>query len=295
VIGMILVTGATGTIGSEVVERLVRRGAKVRAMTRNPSRATARPGVEVVQADFEDSASLVRAVLGVTTLFLLSAPAPALPRHDRAMLEAARSAGVDKVVKLSAIGTAEGFAEGTVGGWHRPGEEALRAGNWTWTLLRPSGFTSNALRWAEAIRGGHPVPNMTGDGVQGLVDPRDVAAVAVEALLSAEHAGRTYTLTGPALLSVPDQAAILARTLGRAVETVDVPPDTAREQLLASGVDSAFVDIALRGAELVRAGGNRILTDDVERVLGRPPGTFEGWAVDHRTVFLGEPAAGADR
>ena len=127
--------------------------------------------------------------------------------------------------------------------------------------------------------------NLTGNGMQGVVDPRDVAAVAVEALLSGDHEGRTYTLTGPELLSVPDQAAQLAAELGREVRVVDVPLEVGREQMLAAGMDVSVVDVAIRGAALLRTGGAATLTADVERVLGRPAGTFRAWAREDRDSF----------
>jgi uncharacterized protein YbjT (DUF2867 family) len=286
---MILVTGASGTIGSEVLRRLAGTGEVVRAMTRDASRVRTSPGIDIVHGDFEDPASLAQAVAEATTVFLLAAPGSWIARHDLAMLDAARAAGVRKVVKLSAIGTdaMDHLNEGrhSPAGWHLPGEQAVQASGMAWTLLRPSGFASNALRWADAIRAGDPVPNMTGTGTLGIIDPRDVAAIAVEALISSKHEGQTYTLTGPELLSVPDQAARLEEVLGYPVKTVDVPLDVAREQMLAAGMDSSVVDVAIDGRKFVRAGGGATLTDDVERALGRAPTTFEAWARDHRDAF----------
>ncbi|MEV6868011.1 NAD(P)H-binding protein [Streptosporangium subroseum] len=287
---MILVTGATGTIGSEVLRLLVRRGARLRALSRDPARLhlPVETDVEVVQADFEHPDSLHRAVDGVESVFLLTAPGARVPEHDLAMIDAACSAKVRKVVKLSAIGGAE---QGTGRGarpsdWHDPGERALAAGGLAWSALRPSSFASNALHWARMIQAGEPVPNMTGTGTQGAVDPRDVAAVAVEALLTDELNGAAHTLTGPDLVSVPDQVATLAEELGRPIETVDVPPGAVREQMLAAGLDPSVVDVAVRGYQLVRAGGNAVVTGDVERILGRPARTFRIWARDHRSAFL---------
>lgn len=98
---------------------------------------------------------------------------------------------------------------------------------------------------------------------------------------SSAHAGQTYTLTGPDLLAVPDQAAALQRLLGRPVTTVDLPLDVAREEMLASGMGSSVVDVILTGSGWARAGHNAVLTDDVPRLLGRPATSFEAWALDH--------------
>ncbi len=278
---MILITGATGTVGSGVVRLLAARGERIRALTREPARASVPAGVQVVRGDFGDRDSLETAADGVTALFLLSAPGPSLAAHDLAMLAAARTAGVRRVVKLSAIGT----GEGRVGSWHLPGERAVRESGLEWTLLRPSAFASNTLGWAAQIRTGEPVPNLMGTGAQGVIDPRDVAEVAVRALTTADLTGEVRTLTGPEPLSVPDQAARLEKVLGRTVTCVDVPLDTARRQMLAAGTDPAFADVVIDGAGYVHAGRNATITDDVEWILGRPPGNFDAWARDHRAAF----------
>jgi uncharacterized protein YbjT (DUF2867 family) len=277
---MILVTGATGTIGKTLVGLLAAAGEPARAMTRDPARATFPAGVEAVYGDFTDADSLLSAVKGVDTVFLLSA---ALSDHDRALLSAAGSAGVRRVVKLSAIGTDD--PDLPTADLHRPGEEAVLAGDWNWTLLRPSSFASNTLGWAAGIRAGEPVQNLTGDGRMGIVDPRDVAAVAAAVLTTDSHAGQAYTLTGPDELSVPDQAGILAEVLGRPVQTAEVSDDAAWAGLLAAGFDAARADSVLAGFAYVRAGRAAIVTPDVARVLGRPATSFRRWVEDHREMF----------
>jgi uncharacterized protein YbjT (DUF2867 family) len=289
---MILVTGATGTIGRHLVPLLVGNGVAVRVLARDPGKVPPAPGQEVVRGDLDDPASLKPAVEGVSTLFLLTAPATPAPVHDEAMLDAAVAAGVGRVVRLSAIATGERTDDGAViGAWHQQADDAVRASGLAWTLLRPTTFASNTLWWADAIRAGAPVPNPTGDGTQGIVDPRDVAAVAAAVLNTAattadDHAGRIYTLTGPELLSVPDQAAQLATALGRPVEVVDQSLDEARSGMLASGMPPEVVDPMIAGMGWVRAGRNAVVTGDVGALVGRPPGRFAGWAHDHRDDFL---------
>ncbi|HEV7974635.1 NAD(P)H-binding protein [Amycolatopsis sp.] len=273
---MILITGATGTIGSHLVRLLADRG--------EPFRAMSRTGGDV-QADFDDPASLERAVTGVNAVFLLTAPGSPSARHDLALLDAAKSAGVERIVKLSAIGSGEKFGDEVVGAWHLEAEEAVRDSGMAWTVLRPSSFASNFLRFAGAITAGKPIPNLTGPGCQGIVDPRDVAAVAAEALTNPIHSGQTYTLTGPELLSVPQQADVLSRVLDRPIRTIDLPRDSARAQLLQSGMDSVAVEVVITGSTWAREGHNAVLTDDGPRVLGRPAGSFASWAHDHRAAF----------
>ncbi|ADP80932.1 NAD(P)H-binding protein [Pseudofrankia inefficax] len=287
---MILVTGATGTVGGEVLRLLSARGARVRAMTREPARLRLSEGapIEGVRADFDHVDSLHRAIAGVDSVFLLTMPGPggSVAERDRAMIGAARAGGVRKVVKLSAIGGNADDADDLPSPRHRAGEQALAASGLTWSALRPSAFASNTLSWAAAIRAGEPVPNLTGEGAQGVIDPRDVAAVAVEALLTDEHDGAAHTLTGPELLSVPDQVAQLATELRRAITTVDVPAPAVRRQLVSAGFDPSVADSAVDGYQLIRDGGNTVVTDDVERILGRPARTFRAWARDHRTAFV---------
>ncbi|MDR7275176.1 NAD(P)H-binding protein [Catenuloplanes atrovinosus] len=267
---MILVTGATGTIGRPAVAGLLARGVPVRAMTRDPRRIAPADGLEVVAADLDDPDSLRKAATGAEKILLITAPPEPTARHDLAMIGAAVSAGVASVVKLSAIGTGERYAGGVIGEWHLRGEEALRASGLSWTILRPSVFASNALWWAPAIRSGAPVPDPVDGARQGVVDPRDVAAVAVEALTGTGHHEAVHPLTGPAPISVGEQALILADVLGRPVRVTTAPPPAAA---WASGIAWS------------RDGHNAVVTDDVARLLGRPPTTFRAWAEDHRDAF----------
>ena len=275
---MILVTGATGTVGRHLTRILHDGGHPVRAMTRGGSGRPLPDGVEVAYADFGDPAALRRAVTGVRAVFLVTAPPVPSPQFDLDLLAAARHAGVASVVKMSAIGTGERFAGRTVGAWHLAAEDAVRHSGLEWTVLRPSSFASNTLHWAGAVRAGQPVPNLSGDGGQGVIDPADIAAVAALALTDPGHGGRTYTLTGPELLSVPDQARILTEVIGRPVTTVDPGPEGARAGLLASGMPPEAVDATLLGSARARAWHNAVLTEDVRMVLGRDPVSFRDWA-----------------
>ncbi|MFE9601271.1 NAD(P)H-binding protein [Streptomyces hokutonensis] len=288
---MILVTGATGTIGSEVVRQLVARGEKVRALTRDPEKARIPPGVEPVRGGPADRTSVDAALTGTEVAFLVGVFGPDDAEHDRGLVEAARAAGVRRIVKLSGIGTGDP-AVGPVGSWHAAGEQAVRDSGLEWTILRPSAFASNTLGWTASVRAGTPLPNTSGTGGQGVVDPRDVAEVAVAALLDPGHAGRTYTLTGPEVLSVPDQAAVLAEVLGRPVEVRDLSSAEAREYLLGLGYSDTFIDASEISREFVRNGGNEVVTEEVREVLGRPPRTYREWAQDHRAAFGAELGEG---
>nr|WP_225830757.1 NAD(P)H-binding protein [Streptomyces sp. NK08204] len=281
---MILVTGATGTIGSELVRQLAACGGKVRALTRDPAKARVPAGVEVVRGDHLHPDSLTGAMAGVTAAFLLRPPGPD-SGHDRALVAAARAAGVGRLVKLSAIGTGDPDV-GPAGAWHEPGEQAVRDSGTEWTILRPSSFASNTLSWTQAVEAGEPVPNLTGDGPSGVIDPRDISEIAARILVEGGHAGRTYTLTGPEAISVPGQAAVLASVLGRPVGTRDLSPQETREFLRSAwGFDDTQAEGTLIATAFVRDGGNAIVTEDAAELLGRPARTYREWAQDHQDAF----------
>lgn len=270
---MILVTGATGTIGGHLIRLLTQRGVPFRAMSRNPGDLP-----NAVRADFTDPASLASAVTDVDAIFLVTVTPSAA--HDLALLTAAREAGARKIVKLSAIGSGERFDGAVVGAWHLAAEQAIEDSGLAWTMLRPPSFASNFLSYRELINAGEPIPDMLGPSRQAIVDPRDVSAVAIEALLNDTHDGRSYDLTGPELLTFADQAAILERVLGRPVKTVAMDV-----QLATASMPTESAAAVTTGVGWARAGGAAYVTDQVSRVLGRPASTFEQWAADHRTAF----------
>jgi uncharacterized protein YbjT (DUF2867 family) len=197
--------------------------------------------------------------------------------HDIALVTAARAAGVRKIVKLSAIGSGERFGGATVGAWRVAAEEAIEASGLVWTMLRPPSFASNFLWYRALIQSGEPIPNLVGDSRQAIVDPRDVAAVAVAAMTSDAHDGQRYDLTGPELLTFADQAAILEGALEGPVK---ITHTHALDQVLAG---------MATGIGWARAGGAAYITDHVPQVLGRPAGTFEQWVRDHREAFAAMP------
>jgi uncharacterized protein YbjT (DUF2867 family) len=264
---MILITGATGTIGTHVLAQLTSRGVPVRAMARNPDKLRNNPA-DVVRGDFDDPASLVRAVSGVEAAFLVTAPQRPVADHDVAFVEAAKSAGVQRIVKLSAIGA---------GSWHLLTEQVVQTSGLDWTILKPSSFASNLVQFVDAVKSGDPVPNWNGPGALGVIDPRDVAAVAVEALTTPDHIGQSHTLTGPELLTFDQQIAILERVLDRPVKSVLLPLDTARSMMIGNGLDPAAVEISIAAIRRAIAGDYAVLTDDVSRILGRAPLSFETW------------------
>ncbi|MFJ8150347.1 SDR family oxidoreductase [Streptomyces sp. NPDC096094] len=283
---MILVTGATGTVGQELMRRLPRALA-VRAMTRDPSRLEGRaPGTDVVAGDYTDPASLDHALRGVRRAFLLTSRVGG--DDDALFLRAARSAGVRHVVKVSAAGVADEGADDLITRWQRTTERLLMDSGMRWTVLRPRSFMSNALSWATSIASEGVVRALYGTSVNACVDPGDVAAAAVCALTEDGHEGRIHTLTGPQPISAVEQTAELGRVLGRPLRFEELSPDRARA-CLRERHPVEIVEALLASAERQRAGAKAGVEDTVLRLTGRPARRFCAWAEDHREVFRRRP------
>jgi uncharacterized protein YbjT (DUF2867 family) len=286
---MILVTGATGTIGSELVRLLVDRGEPVRALVRDPARAASvlPDRVQLFRGDLTDPASIDEAVLGSSKLFLLGPPDERLVELEANVIDAARRACcVEHVVKLSAI-HADPASPARFCAWHGQSEQHVRDANLPHTFLRPNFFMQNTLGLAAGIREHGTIYQPSGGARGSYVDARDVAAVAAAALTRRGHAGQTYTLTGPEALSYADIAAILSRVAGKPVRFVDVPRDTAKPALVSTGMPEWLAEGVLELMDLMRAGKMDAVTDDVERVTGAKPRTYEQFARDHAAVFRG--------
>ncbi|MEV6772067.1 NAD(P)H-binding protein [Nocardia sp. NPDC051030] len=281
---MILVTGATGTVGRALVDQLVEAGARVRAVSRRPAEAGLPAGVEVVGADLGDPVAVAGAMQGIERVFLLSS-GPEIPEHDGILAKAAATAGVTRLVKLSSGRTGDDAATDPIPTWHRAGEQAVEASGVPWTIVRPLGFMSNALHWAGSIRDHDTVYAAFGQGRIAVVDPRDIAAVAAVALLGEGHDGRTYTLSGSQPLSPGEQTEILAEVLGRPLHYVEVSPEQARSAILDHGVPAELADaiMALRATALESF--TSVVYPTVQDVTGSAPRTFAQWAADHAAAF----------
>lgn len=281
---MILVTGANGTIGSEVVKQLIDSGQSVRALVRDPAKAAKLGGkVEVVQGDLSKPETLGVAFRGVEKAFLL-ATGPGLPQLDGHAIDAAKAGGVKHIVKLSVLGAT--MDPGLIiGRWHRAGETKLESSGIAWTFLRPGGFFTNALGWASTIKAQGAVYAPLGEGKSASIDPRDVAAVGVAALTKPGHEGKAYDLTGPQALSMAEQVQAISVAIGKPLKFVDVPEAAAKGGMLKAGMPEPLVNGLLELMALTKAGKVAMVSNAVEQVTGKPARTFEAWAREFAAAF----------
>lgn len=285
---MILVTGATGFVGRNVVGQLLQAGVRVRALTRNPAAAGLPGGVEVVQGDLTRPETLAPALAGVERMYLF--PVEETAREVVAM---AKRAGVRRIVDLSA-------ASVTVGLHTNPVEQAVEEAGLAWTHVRPGGFMANMLQlWAPMVRAQRVVRYPFGDEPANMIHEADIAAVAVAALLEDGHHGAAYTLTGPGTITTREQVAAIGEALGEPVRYIEVTRDEARRVLKAQGgfaAESADLMLGLVDYGGEEASGAEGYSDqdwsalekewpDVERVVGRRPRSFAEWARDHVEDF----------
>lgn len=278
---MILITGATGHVGSRVLRLLTEAGHPVRAMSRTPEGTEWPAGVEVVRGDLADPATLPAALAGVDAVFLFAAPG-----CGPAFAAAAREAGVRKVVLLSsgAIGgDVAGAHDGPIAAYHAEIEEALRASGLAWTFLRPGVFAANSLMWAGQTRCGDVICGAHAGAASAPVHEADIAEAAVAALLDDAHLGQVYRLTGPESLTHADQARILGEALGRPIVFEELPAKVARQAMSAYVPPVILESIFRHWAASV--GQVAETTVDVERVLGRAARSYSDWATDHAAAF----------
>jgi uncharacterized protein YbjT (DUF2867 family) len=273
---MILVTGATGNVGSEVVRQLYMAGCEVRALSRNPGKLNFPEGVEAVSGDLTKMETLRAALDGVEKVFWVL-PLDANFNFPRI----AQQSGVRHIVLLSALAVEFGL-ENAIGRLHLNAEQAVRESGVAWTFLRPGGFMTNSLQWADSIRSEGVVRIPLGDISGAAIDSRDIAAVAAKALSSDGHEGKIYTLSGPEVITPRQQVGTLGDVLGRDIGFEVIPDDIARGYMLrgmpAEVVDALF-DMSKRGQ------GISTVLPTVEEVTGRPPHTFKQWSIDHIEAF----------
>ena len=284
---MILVTGATGNIGSELVKQLIAKSADVRVVTRDKNKVShLNPAIEAVIGDRQDPTVIKKALQSADKVFLLPVLLDEKHEADRLLIDEAKRANVDRIVMISS-GVIRSNPKNPIGVLHREVELLIEESGIPWTVLRPGGFTSNALRfWAETIKSLATVFNPTGDGKSAPISPYDIAAVAAVALTAAGHEAKTYYLTGPELLSTHDQVNILSKVIGQPIQCIDIPAEVAAERLESIGLPEPVIQGLYDVWIQVRNNEGTFQTDEVEKLTGQPAQTFETWCREHRSAFL---------
>jgi uncharacterized protein YbjT (DUF2867 family) len=280
---MILVTGATGKVGSEAVRLLRQRDLPVRAMVRDPAKAEplAADGAELARADLDVPGTIDTALAGVDTVILVS---PGVPAQELNVVASAVRQGVKYVIKV----TSNASADSPIARRRSQAEieAGLAASGLARTLLRANAFMQNTLALAPAIKRTGGFASSAGAGRVGMVDARDVAAVAAEVATAPEaHAGRTYRLTGPALISYADVAAVLSEVLGRPVgyRLASFAEDLAA--MIQAGLPEPVAEMNAQAFSLIAEGDAAWLSEDVPTLLGRPARSFAQFAADFAPAF----------
>lgn len=280
---MILVTGATGNVGGELIRALAGAGQQVRALTRAGDPQAFPRWVEQVSGDLNKPESMPAALAGVRGMFLYPG------YQDMAgVLAEAGQAGVRHVALLSGSSAASGDTSNAVSRYMIESETAVRQSGLAWTMIRSFGFMSNTLQWVPQLRAADLVRAPFAGVPVAMIDPYDIAAVAAAAFTSDGHEGRVYTVSGPEALRPADRVGILGEVLGRDLRFEGQPDDEARAEMSAS-MPAAYVD-AFFDFYVTGTLDESRLRPDVADVTGRPPRTFRQWAQAHAELFRANPA-----
>lgn len=283
-----LVVGATGNVGSGVLAALLARGADVRGLAHSEAGMAAirQAGAEPVAGELTELSSLRDAFEGVDAAFVVTRGMDNQVEMAANAIEAARRAGVRRIVRLSAF-VPEPALRTVLGRQHHEIDESLKAAGVAYTIVRPTFFMQNILGAAQTIAADGVMYLPFGNGRAGIIDVRDIVDVAVQALLSpGGHEGRTYTLTGPASISMHDVASALTGALGREVKYVDVPVQAGIDSFIAMGMPKFMADTYGELFVNFAQGGADRATDDVEQVTGHPSRSIDDFARDFAAAFL---------
>ena len=283
----LLITGATGNIGRELIQVLISKEVAFRVMVRSQADAETfaqLPGVEVVRGDFNDAASLADAVQGIEKAFLLTPSSEKAEEQQLRFVSQAKEAGVRHLVKLSQL-AADRNSPVRFLRYHAIVEEAIRDAGFSFTFLRPNLFMQGLLGFRQSIADQGRFFAAIGEARISMVDVRDIAAVAAAALTETGHEGNCYTLTGPQALTHAEAAEQLATALNRTVQFVDIPPAIMRTELSKVGFPDWQADGLIEDYAHYARGEAELITSDVENVTGKQAHSFAQFAHDYAPAF----------
>jgi len=282
-LGRYLITGATGDVGARVVDLLTLRGQRPRVFVRDQQKARSRfqERVEVRVGDLADQDSLKAALQGMDGLFLVNI-GPQIPLRDELAARAAKAAGVKHIVKLSSMDVQHGLA---IGAWHEQGEAAIRASGVPFTFVEPTGFMSNLLAWAPAIKAESVVRASTGSGRRAFIHSDDIAAVVLKTLMCPYYVGQALPITGPEALSFAEMTARIGAAIGRPLTFQPISDDEARQRYAPISGSGEETEAHVSLWRAIREGRLATVNDNVERILGRKPIGFEQWLKENVAAF----------
>ena len=288
---MILITGASGSVGKAVLQEAIEKASKVLAMYRSKEEAAKAPaGCEAVLADYADRQSLLKALNGVNSVYVVCSPIPQLVELESNMLDACREAGVKHVVLNSAMGAGE-YGK-SFPSWHRKVEDKLKGMGMTYTILRPNGFLQNIVVYnAPSIRAQGAFYAAMGEAKVSYLDVGDIAVVAVRALQAGVHTGKIYELNGPEAISNTELAKRISKVTGRAVNYVDIPEAAQREAMLGLGTPEWQVAALLELQQYYKQGGGAKTDGLLKALIEREPVGLEQYLTANVREFRDQAAS----
>jgi uncharacterized protein YbjT (DUF2867 family) len=288
---VVVVTGANGRIGSEVVRLLSAQGESVRALVRDPAQAVKLPGVAWFQGDLGDPNTLHPIMARADSLFLIVPNTKGMLAFSHNALVAAEEEGVSYVVKVTSLGTSP-HSSSSIDRWHHEGESELRNSTMSWTVLRAHSFMQNFLDLAPEILRTGKLCSAAGAAQVPFIDCRDVALVGARVLTEPGYEGERFVLTGPAAIGYADVARMIGEVAGRPIQYVSETPEQARARLTREGQGPDVIEDWLAIAEYQRAGGPAAIpTPAVHDITSHTPRSFPQFLADHRSAFAARPAA----
>ncbi len=281
---MLLVTGATGNNGSEIIKRLSQQNIPVRAMVRDRAKVTPAPNLEVVEADFNRPETLLNALNGVDRAFLVTSSSEHAEAQQLAFVEAAKQSGVTQIVKLSQFAAAPDSPVRFLR-YHAAVEAAIQASGLAYTFLRPNLFMQGLLNFKSTIASQNAFYAAIGDAKVSMIDVRDIADVAIAALTEPGHEGKIYDLTGSQAVTHTEAAQYLSDAIGRKINFVDIPPDQMLETLLSAHFPTWQAEGLIEDYAHYRRGEASIIASGVQDATGKAPRRFETFAQDYAPMF----------